>query len=244
MNLQQTLKHYYSVPIRLIAWQIAVVISLLVHLVFLGIYFRILKFPPIPQEKTIAIELISEKRPASKTLDAHKLKKENALTLPEKKQKRQATHKQISKAAQPAVWAKEKMMTSDSVLKHNQVKSTIRSETKSAAKKRVKIDWNNATKEYIWEKCDKDILREKRHNELWFKSQSIMYGKPRSYFDKQDKRAMLIEPGEAKAKNYFPKKKKTKGIGINLGKNCFLGLKYKGWGDPNRASSSILDCDF
>jgi hypothetical protein len=222
---------------------VAILISILVHLIFFGID---IKTSSKQQVKTISVELIFQKTPPPQAIISKNSEPDVALPLPSKKQEQPLASKQNKKAIiSSRMRVEEKSPLRDRVLILKQPK-IIDTDTKSAAKKRVKTDWNNVAKEFIREKYDKDILREKRHDELWFKSQSIMYGKPRNFFDKQDKRGMLIEPGESKRKSYFPQKKKNSDFGIKLGKYCFLGFKDMDkikQGDP-RLSGTPFSCDF
>jgi hypothetical protein len=239
MKPQQKLKSF-----RLDSWFVAILISILVHLIFFEIEIK----PSSKQQvKTIYVELIVQKKPTPKAINSKNTKPDVTFPLRSKKPKKPIASKQILKPIIAShLRTEEKTPLHDRVLILKQPGQIKNTDSKSYAKKQVKTDWNNVTKEFIREKYDKDILREKRHDELWFKSQSIMYGKPRNYFDKQDKRAMLIEPGESKRKSYFPKKKKNSDFGIKLGKHCFLGFKDMDkmkQGDP-RLSGVPFSCDF
>ena len=237
-------KSFSLTKLRLNSWFAAILISILVHLIFFGID---IKASSKQKAKTIPIELIFQKTLTPKAIISKNIKPDVTLPFHPKKQKQPIAYKQHPKApisSRMRTEVKSPLRDHVLVLKSPvQVKNT---DTKSASKKLVKTDWNNIAKEFIREKYDKDILREKRHDELWFKSQSIMYGKPRDFFDKQDKRAMLIEPSELKRKSYFPKKKKNSDFGIKFGKHCFLGFKDmdKIKQDDPRLSGAPFSCDF
>jgi hypothetical protein len=83
------------------------------------------------------------------------------------------------------------------------------SDEERSAKNPNKRDWISVAKEIIRENANKEIVRDQHQGELWLKTPSIMHGKPRDFFDKQDKRAMLTDPNESKKKNFFPKKRKS-----------------------------------
>lgn len=247
MKPQQELKSFSLTNPRLNSCYVAIFISILAHFIFFGIDIKTSKTILKQKVKTISVDLIFQKTPTPKAIISKNSKPDVALPLPSKKQKQLYESKHNIKTIKSSrMRDQEKSSLHDRVLILKQSKHINNTVTKSPAKKRVKTDWNNVAKEFIKEKYDKDILREKRHDELWFKSQSIMYGKPRNFFDKQDKRAMLIEPGESKRKSYFPKKKKNSDFGIKLGKHCFLGFKDMDkikQGDP-RLSGTPFSCDF
>lgn len=73
-------------------------------------------------------------------------------------------------------------------------------------------DWNAIAKDVIRENVENETSRNQRQGELSIKSPSDMYGKPRDYFDRQDKKAMLADANESNKKvSSLTKSKKVKG---------------------------------
>ncbi len=246
MIFQRTLKLAYGYPDKVNPWLVVMALSVLIHLV--AYYALGVKWSK-PRITITPIELTFEKLITPKTTPAKQDKPESDVSANlNRNHEQQAAHKQTKKAPMSSQSnSKKKEMISGGVLYEGESRQK-KSPTGNALNlnKPEPIDVNKNIKEYAREKSDNGILREKRHDELWFKSQSIMYGKPRNFFDKQDKRAMLIEPDESKKKTYFPKKKKNTDFGIKLGKYCFLGFKDMDkikQGDP-RLSGTPFSCDF
>jgi hypothetical protein len=149
-----------------------------------------------------------------------------------------------NKAAKPRI-AKQKL-DNKPVATPNQPKIIANIVNKNEAKRHLPSDWEATAKEAIRENIEKESLQNQHQGELWLKSPSDMYGKPRDHFDRQDKRAMLTDTHESNKKSLFPnKKQKFAGIGIKLGKSCFLGFKAVDEDERKLGKEvSNFSCDF
>jgi len=121
---------------------------------------------------------------------------------------------------------------------------------KTQAKPSPAKDWNAIAKDVIRENVENETSRNQRQGELSITSPSDMYGKPRDYFDRQDKQAMLADAIESNKKSIFAnKKQKGEGQVIKLGKLCFHRPTFAEEEDI-RAGGTIIgmlipvSCDF
>ncbi|MDD5034497.1 MAG: hypothetical protein PHE55_07030 [Methylococcaceae bacterium] len=129
---------------------------------------------------------------------------------------------------------------------------TMREPTDEKIQPPAPRDWHDIAKDVIRENIEKETLRDRQQEELGRKSPSVMYGKPKDYLDKQDKKAMLADTDILKEKNILPKlHRKSPGIGMKVGKSCFLGFTppdedgYKTAEGVSHAVSSIpFSCGF
>jgi hypothetical protein len=121
---------------------------------------------------------------------------------------------------------------------------------KNETKTQLPGDWANTAKEVIRETVEKETIVNQQQGELWLKSPSEMHGKPKDYFDRQDKKAMLADTNDSDRKSIFPsKKQKSEGQVIRLGKLCFHRPTFAEKADI-RADSTVVgmlipvSCDF
>ena len=204
-------------------WIPVLVVSLLLHLLVLtSIDVRFQTITSAPTKKPIELVLIkspAQQAPISKSAkrvsqaSADGTTRKNPVVVPSRKDmlKTPTSHAEKSpankkNAAMPAASPKIEAHSSN----------------KQTAKQAPKRDWNNIAKEMIRDNADQEIRRDQRQGELWLKSPSVMFGKSRDYFDKQDKRAMLTDINEHKPTNIFPtRKQKSESKVIKIGKLCF-----------------------
>lgn len=207
-------------------WILAISASVLLHLIILlGISFELPTGQRNPKIATKSIEVILLKTTLQTEPIIEQVKA--AKQVPIKTNERylrnaQSTESLKKDTAKRLHSVQEKMITNERSNQLNRLENKVDLVDKSLANHHPKQDWNNIAKEVIRDNFDKETLRNQRQGKLWLKSPSVMFGKPRDFFDKQDKRAMLADTNESNKKSIFPAKKpKNANQIIKIGKLCF-----------------------
>jgi len=235
-------------------WILVILLSVLLHLIILfGVRFEFSTGQRNPGMATTSIEVVLLKTPLQTKPIIKRIKAATQMPVPTNKRYLKNANTTSSSKKDTAILPRKiqeknvNKLTAGGLPGQNKGIGNI--VDKNEAGQRPKPDWNNIAKEVIRENFDKETVRNQRQGELWLKSPSVIYGKQRDFFYKQDKRAMLADTDESKRKGIFPKKVKHSGIGLNFGKKCFLGFKAVDEhdlesGDSNIGSSIPFSCNF
>jgi hypothetical protein len=214
-------------------WIPVLAVSILFHLVILSL---INLSPPHKNDiQNRSITVILLKKPTYQKPVPNSENESAQSSIQDKKNTKPLQSLKNSKAVKP-ISAHEQIKVKPIIT--NQPKIVADIINKNETKTQLPRDWENTAKEVIRETVEKETIRNQQQGELWLKSPSEMHEKPKDYFDRQDKKAMLADTSDSDKKSIFPgKKQRSDEQVIKLGKlRCH-------W--PTLAEMLVtLNCDF